>query len=118
MYMYLLWSLCFVYSDTVYWSELRYDEGGRYVICSKKEGVEGFQSWTPEGFNARTRVHEYGGGAAFVYDGTLYFSNFSDQKMYKQSSPADKPSLVTTEGSGWRYADGSLNSKVTIQLKS
>ncbi|XP_052768576.1 uncharacterized peptidase YuxL-like isoform X2 [Mya arenaria] len=102
---------CIENKDTVYWSELRYDEGGRYVICSHKVGTEGYQSWTPEGFNARTRVHEYGGGAAFVFNGTLYFSNFADQNMYKQTAPGEKPVPVTKEGKGWRYADGSLNAK-------
>ena len=46
---------------------------------------------TPPPFNARTRVHEYGGGAYIVSEGTIYFSNFTDQRIYRQtagSSPA------------------------------
>jgi len=39
---------------------------------------------TPSSFNARMRVHEYGGGAFVVSDGTLYFSNFADQRIYRQ----------------------------------
>ncbi len=35
---------------------------------------------TPPGFNVRTTVHEYGGGAYLLHDGTVYFSNFSDQR--------------------------------------
>ena len=31
---------------------------------------------TPDGFNVRTTVHEYGGGAYLVNDGIVYFSNF------------------------------------------
>lgn len=100
------------FADTVFWTELRYDEGGRYVVCSHKIGQEGFQTWTPKDFNARDRVHEYGGGASFVYNGKLYFSNFADQNMYSQSSPGDKPKLVTKDGTGYRYADGQYNSKV------
>ena len=28
------------------------------------------------GFNARTRVHEYGGGESVIADGVVYWSNF------------------------------------------
>ena len=39
---------------------------------------------TPQPFNVRTRVHEYGGGAFAVSDGVVYFSNFADQRLYRQ----------------------------------
>ena len=103
--------------DVVYWTELRFDEGGRYVVCSQKKGEKGYQSWTPMEFNARDRVHEYGGAASFVYDGTLYFTNFKDQNMYKQTGPTEKPQLVTEADKGWRYADGQFSSTV-IDIKS
>ena len=45
---------------------------------------------TPAPFNVRTRVHEYGGGAWTVADGTLYFSNFADGRLYRQ--PDTRPS--------------------------
>lgn len=98
-------------ADTVYWSELRYDEGGRYVVCSHRQGTEGFTSWTPEGFNARTRVHEYGGGGFVVHNGRVYFSNFQDQDMYTQGSAGEAPKRVTAEGTHWRYADGCYSEK-------
>ena len=37
-------------------------------------------------YNVRTRVHEYGGGAFAVQDGTVYFSNFADQRLYRQDA--------------------------------
>lgn len=97
----------------MFWTELRFDEGGRYAVCSHTVGTEGFQTWTPDGFNARTRVHEYGGGASSVYNGTLYFSNFADQNMYKQTSASDAPKMVTKPDCGFRYADGQYSIKVS-----
>lgn len=98
-------------AETVFWSELRFDEGGRYVVCSLNKNEKDFKVWTPKDFNARTKVHEYGGGAFFVYDGAVYFSNFSDQQMYVQKSPDSSPEAITPKDCNWRYADGSLCSK-------
>ncbi|MCK4669452.1 S9 family peptidase, partial [Candidatus Bathyarchaeota archaeon] len=54
-------------------------------------------------FNARTRVHEYGGGAFAVFDGTIYFSNFTDQRIYRQEL-GGLPHPITPEDN-LRYAD-------------
>ena len=88
--------------DYIYWSESRPAEAGRNVIVrwsmdGKTEDV------TPEQFNVRTRVHEYGGGAYIVSDGTIYFSNFADQRLYQQN-PALKPRPLTGK-TARRYAD-------------
>ena len=107
----------FVTSDTVYWAELRFEEDGRYAVCSKRVGHDtDFTTWTPREFNARTRVHEYGGGAHFVHDGTLYFSNMADQRMYRQAAPEAAPTPITPEGKGWRYADGDFHSLVSLSV--
>ena len=57
--------------DDVYWLEQRPTEGGRSVVVrwSPSGGVEDV---TPAPFNARTRVHEYGGGAYCVAGGTVF----------------------------------------------
>lgn len=82
------------------------------MVCSHKTGQDGFSTWTPAEFNARDRVHEYGGAASLVYDGTLYFTNFKDQVMYKQTKPGEKPVAVTKGETDWRYADGQFSGKV------
>lgn len=110
------WNWSNILLETVFWSELRFDEGGRYVVCSLNKNEKDFKAWTPKDFNARTKVHEYGGGAFFVYDGAVYFSNFSDQQMYVQKSPDSSPEAITPKDCNWRYADGSLCSKVIILI--
>ena len=48
---------------------------------------------TPQGFNVRTRVHEYGGGAYIVAGGEIYFSNFQDQRVYRRRVQRTGPAL-------------------------
>ena len=82
--------------DDVYWIEGRASEGGRNVIV--RRSADGHISdVTPPGFNVRTRVHEYGGGAYTVDEGTVYFSNFADQRIYRQQ-PGKAPVAITDEG--------------------
>ncbi len=93
--------------NDVYWLEGRPKERGRYVIVRRTpDGTTA--DVTPAGFNARTRVHEYGGGTYFVHGSTVYFSNWDDQRLYRQEIGAD-PVAITPEGevaAGLRYADG------------
>ncbi len=74
--------------DEVYWIEGRASEGGRSVIVRRSRDGE-MGDVTPPGFNVRTRVHEYGGGAYTVDEGTVYFSNFADQRIYRQQPGKD-----------------------------
>src|SRR5262245_1586071 len=67
--------------DTAYWIEMRPSEGGRQVIVRQdRDGNR--RDLNPPGFNARTRVHEYGGGEYAIDGDSVYFSNFSDQQLY------------------------------------
>jgi len=89
--------------EEVYWVELRPAEGGRNVVVRRT--ADGHTSdVTPAPFNTRTRVHEYGGGAFAVTDGTVIFSNFADQRLYRQD-PGASPQPITPEAD-LRYADG------------
>jgi dipeptidyl aminopeptidase/acylaminoacyl peptidase len=66
----------------MYWIERRPAENGRSVIVQRtKDGNR--TDMLPLPFNARTSVHEYGGGSYTVSDGSIYFSNFSDQHLYR-----------------------------------
>jgi dipeptidyl aminopeptidase/acylaminoacyl peptidase len=91
----------------IYWLEARPAEGGRNVVVRHAaDGV--LQEVTPAGFNVRTRVHEYGGGSYVVDRGTLFFSNFADQRVYRLDRPspgaASTPVAITPEGR-WHFAD-------------
>ncbi|PBC58358.1 prolyl oligopeptidase family serine peptidase [Rhodococcus sp. ACPA1] len=68
--------------DDVWWSELRPSEGGRVAV--RRLGLDDEpEDVLPAPWNARTRVHEYGGGAWTVTDaGRLVFAEFSDQRLY------------------------------------
>mgnify|MGYP006274432527 CR=1 FL=1 len=79
----------------IYWLEARPSEGGRYVLV-RRTGKGTVEEVTPPPYNVRTRVHEYGGGAFLVAAGTVYFSHFSDQRLYRQSPPGD-PEPLTAE---------------------
>lgn len=79
----------------IYWLEGRPSEGGRYVLVRRTpQGT--VEDVTPQPYNVRTRVHEYGGGAFLVAEGTVYFVNFADQRLYKQS-PNTHPEPLTAE---------------------
>jgi dipeptidyl aminopeptidase/acylaminoacyl peptidase len=88
--------------ETVYWSEGRPTEGGRTVVVKRTPDGK-ITDLTPAPLNVRTRVHEYGGGAFNVLDGTLYFSNFADQRLYRQAGEG-APEPITPEAP-IRYAD-------------
>lgn len=87
--------------DDVYWSEQRPAEGGRNAIVHQARGrIEDVLSAE---FDARTRVHEYGGGAFTVADGVTYFSNHRDCRLYR-ARPGSAP-VALTSASDARYAD-------------
>ncbi len=92
--------------QNIYWIEMRPSEGGRSVIVQRTpEGH--IDDLTPPPFSARTRAHEYGGGDYTVSHGTIYFSNFADQRVYRQIAGSE-PQPITPAGS-LRYADGVID---------
>ena len=96
-----------LHGEDVYWIEQRPTEGGRNVVVRRTPDGK-ITDRTPSPFNARTRVHEYGGGAYVVHDGAIYFSNFADQRLYCQVGSAEPQAL--TSGEALRYADALVDS--------
>ena len=94
--------------DDLYWVEMRPVEGGRSVIV-KRDASRLINDVIPPLFNARTRVHEYGGGDYAVGKGSVYFSNFSDQRVYVQREGATP--VAITPVADVRYADAIIDGK-------
>jgi dipeptidyl aminopeptidase/acylaminoacyl peptidase len=97
--------------DEVWWSELRPSEGGRVVLV-RRVGDGMPADALPAPWSARTRVHEYGGGAWWLGPDCLYFTDWSDQRLYRLDDGGRQPRPLTPEPPthhGWRYADGAVS---------
>ncbi|MEJ7585327.1 MAG: hypothetical protein WKF43_14880 [Acidimicrobiales bacterium] len=98
--------------EETWWSESRPSEGGRTQLVRRTADGERHDV-LPEGWNARTQVHEYGGGAWTVHRGTVFFSRWSDQRLYALDAAAGAtvPRPITPEPSvdrGLRYTDADV----------
>jgi len=95
-------------AEGLYWLESRPQEEGRQALVFLPQGGSAVDV-VPAGFNVRTRVHEYGGGAWFHDGSTVFCSNFDDSRLYRIDGPGAEPRAITAEppsAHGWRYADG------------
>ena len=95
-----------VHEDVLYWIESRPSEGGRDVIVRRRPGGSPTDAIV-EGYNARTRVHEYGGRCFDVSGDRLVFSNWLDQLLWIQTASSEPEPLTREpdEPASLRYAD-------------
>jgi dipeptidyl aminopeptidase/acylaminoacyl peptidase len=85
-----------------WWLEGRPEEKGRQVLV-RRDPDGTMTRLTPEGFNVRTRVHEYG-GAAYLVDGDLVVvSDFVTGRLNRVIEP-ERLEPMTPERA-WRFAD-------------
>src|SRR3972149_606295 len=85
-----------------WWLEGRPEEGGRQVLV-RRDPDGTMTRLTPEGFNARSRVHEYGGAATLVSGDLVLVSDFSPGRLHRVVAPGELVPL--TPGRAWRFAD-------------
>jgi dipeptidyl aminopeptidase/acylaminoacyl peptidase len=98
--------------ETVTWSEQRPEEGGRTQLV-QRIGDGPAVDLLPAGFNARTAVHEYGGGAWWTGGRSVWFANWDDQRLHRLTGRA-MPTPRTAEPEaprGDRWADGQLDAE-------
>jgi dipeptidyl aminopeptidase/acylaminoacyl peptidase len=93
--------------DRTVWHEGRPAESGRQpLVVRDPDGTVRDLFDAP--YNARSAVHEYGGGAAWVADGTAWFVNWDDQRIWRISLDGGAPVPLTPEPTTprtVRYAD-------------
>jgi dipeptidyl aminopeptidase/acylaminoacyl peptidase len=89
----------------VWWQESRPEEGGRVVIvCQGPDGVS--HDRLPMPWNARTRVHEYGGRSYLPLPEGFVFANFPDQRLYLCRTRGEAEPLTPAPGAAAdRFAD-------------
>lgn len=93
-----------------YWVQSLPEQGGRLVLMCQAEDSS-VRTVTPDGFNIRTRVHEYGGRSHVIDGDWVYFVNFEDQVLYRQhlitpSEHSNTPQPMTLAGDqAWLLAD-------------
>ena len=98
--------------DAIFWTESQPQKQGRTFLYRSVGGgePEPVQPDDENRFNVRTRVHEYGGGAFAVDEGAVIFSNFADQRLYRQDFGQQPRPITPLPASGpadaLRYADG------------
>jgi dipeptidyl aminopeptidase/acylaminoacyl peptidase len=85
-----------------WWLEGRPEEGGRQVLI-RRERDGTLTRMTPEGFNTRSRVHEYGGGATLVSGDLVVVSDFVTGRLNRVVRPGELQAF--TPEREWRYAD-------------
>ena len=86
------------------WLQADPTAGGRYAVM-RHTPAAGMEVISPEGFNARTRVHEYGGGALGVGYGVVLAASWADQRVHRiVDGTADPvtPEPVTPAGIRWQ----------------
>lgn len=106
-----------VEGDDLWWSEGRPEESGRTAVLHRRaDGTVTEVLAAP--WNARTAVHEYGGGAWWVAGGVLWFADWASQRLHRVE-PGGEPVALTPEPAvarGLRFADGRLSPDGTTLL--
>ena len=93
--------------DDVWWGESIAEEAGRSGV--RREAGGAVVDVLPAPWSARSRVHEYGGASWTADDdGTLYFVEKADQRVWRLDAGAAAPVALTPAAGDVRYGGLSL----------
>ncbi|XP_071700861.1 probable dipeptidyl-peptidase 5 [Rutidosis leptorrhynchoides] len=100
----------------LFWLESRPTESGRSVIVKASDADEDEATdVTPKEFSVRTVANEYGGGDFCISGDTVIYSNYEDQRLYKQfiDSRESPPVALTPDFGGplIGFADGVVDKR-------
>lgn len=102
--------------DGIWWLEQRPTEAGRYLVRRRDDAGE--HDVLPAPWNARSRVHEYGGGSWAVTDaGVLVFVEFTDQRLHRLDPGTFEPIALTPAGRGFRFGELSIRGDRVIAVR-
>ncbi len=107
----------FTDGDRVLWTESRPQNKGRTAIVECDANGD-LHDITPPDFDARTRAHEYGGGAVAVSGDVVIASSFGDQRVYRLDGEAPWPITPAPElPAGDRYADFAIHGDMVVAVR-
>ncbi|RLK53011.1 prolyl oligopeptidase family serine peptidase [Microbacterium telephonicum] len=88
--------------DEIWWGQSIPDEGGRTAVLRRRPDGSS-DAVLPSPWNARSQVHEYGGGSwAATEDGRLFFVEKTDQRVW-MLTPGGQPRALTPADGATRY---------------
>lgn len=100
--------------DETWWGEGLPAEGGRTAVFRSGSAAPVL----PAPWNARSRVHEYGGGAWAVDDaGVLCFVEASDQRVWRLDPGASEPVALTAAEAGVNHGGLVLRDGVLLAVR-
>lgn len=79
--------------SAVWWAESRPEEAGRIAIMRWENGLS--QEITPAPTSVRTLMHEYGGGAWWASQSTLWYVDYADQRLRELQLQPDADPQIT-----------------------
>src|SRR6478735_11333538 len=102
--------------DEIWWGESVPQDGGRTTV--RRRQADGYvEDILPAPWNARSRVHEYGGGSWTASDdGRLFFVEKTDQRIWA-AWPGEPPVPLTGADDGVRFGGLSFQEDTLLAVR-
>ena len=75
----------FLSGSLVYLTSIDEQKGRNALMMVNSDGISKPICLTPEPYDLRTQINEYGGKPFWIYADDVYFANKSDQRIYQQN---------------------------------